>query len=229
MLDVQTTFLNADVEEEVFVKMAPGGVPLAMKLKKILYGLRQSPKNWSSTMDHRLGKIEFRSLKSDPCVYVYEDENGSAILTLYMDEVLPLGAIKQLLDKLNKQLMDRSEMTGMGDVSRVLGMNVTRDREKETITINQKDYTEDIVQRYGMRDCNPAYSPGVEPTLFLDQPEENLLNEEGKRRYQSITGAALYLAQVCRYDILNTVNQLARAMSKSSKIYMGRSSTYYST
>ena len=52
MLDVQTAFLNADVEEEVFVKMDPGyersnefEVPLVMKLKKSLYGLRQSPKN----------------------------------------------------------------------------------------------------------------------------------------------------------------------------------------
>ena len=50
MLDVQVTFLNADVEEDVFVKMAPGyeindeiGVPLVMKLKKSLYGLQQSP------------------------------------------------------------------------------------------------------------------------------------------------------------------------------------------
>ena len=41
MLDAQTAFLNADVEEDVFAKMAPGheiadesGVPLVMKLKK---------------------------------------------------------------------------------------------------------------------------------------------------------------------------------------------------
>ena len=52
MLDVQTAFFNADVEEEVFVKMDPGyersnefEVPLVMKLKESLYGLRQSPKN----------------------------------------------------------------------------------------------------------------------------------------------------------------------------------------
>ena len=73
MLDVQTAFLNADVEEEVFFKMGPGyersnesGVPLVMKLKKSLYGLQQSPKNWFSTKDRHPGKIEFRSLKSDP-------------------------------------------------------------------------------------------------------------------------------------------------------------------
>ena len=158
MLDVQTSFLNADVEEEVFVKMAPGyehsnesGVPLVKKLKKSLYGLRQSLNDWFNTIDHHLGEIGFRSLKLDPCVYDYGDENGSAILTLYVDDVVLLGANKHLLDKLKKQLMDRFEMTDMGDVSRILGVNVKRDREEGIITINQKDYTEDIVQRYGMR------------------------------------------------------------------------------
>ena len=56
MLDVQTAFLNVDVEEEVYIKMAPGyetydksGAPFVLKLKKSLYGLRQSPKNWFDT------------------------------------------------------------------------------------------------------------------------------------------------------------------------------------
>ena len=73
MADVQTTFLNADVEEDVFAKMAPGyeivdksGVPLVTKLKKRLYGLRQRPNNWFGTMDHHLATIGFRPLKSDP-------------------------------------------------------------------------------------------------------------------------------------------------------------------
>ena len=87
-------------------------------------------------MDHQLGKIGFRSLKSDPCIYVYEDDNGSAILTLYLDDILLLGANKQLLGKLKKKLMDRFEMTDIGDVLRVLGMNVARDHEEGAITIN---------------------------------------------------------------------------------------------
>ena len=55
-LDYNTAFLNADVTEEVYVKMAPGyeqfdenGVPLVMRILKSLYGLRQSPTNWCNT------------------------------------------------------------------------------------------------------------------------------------------------------------------------------------
>ena len=76
----------------------------------------------------------------------------------------------------------------MGDVSRILGMNVTRDREKGAITISQKDYTKNVVQRYGMEGCNPAYTPGVGPELSLDHMEEKPLNEDEKRRRQGIIG-----------------------------------------
>ena len=95
MADVQTSFLNADVEEEVVVKMPPGyelsnktGVPLVMQLKKSLYGLRQSPKNWFDTMDQCLGDIGFCLLKSDPCVYTYVDKVDFVILAFYIDDLL---------------------------------------------------------------------------------------------------------------------------------------------
>ena len=68
-------------------------------------------------------------------------------------------------------------------------MTVTRDREEGTITISQKGYTEDVVQRYGMKGCIPTYTPGVMPKLSLNQQEETLLNEKEKRRYQEITRA----------------------------------------
>ena len=74
--------------------MAPGyersnesGVPFVMRLKKNLYSLRQSPKNQFSTIGHYLAKIGFHSLKWDPWVYVYEKQNGSAILKLNVNDV----------------------------------------------------------------------------------------------------------------------------------------------
>ena len=57
--------------------MAPGyetndeaGVPFVMKLKKSLYGIRQSQKTWFGTMDVELANIGFLPIKSDPFVYL---------------------------------------------------------------------------------------------------------------------------------------------------------------
>ena len=48
-----------------------------------------------------------------------------------------------------------------------------------------------------------------------------MLDEVGNRRYLSIVGATMYLAQVSRCDILFAVNQLLRGMSETSKAHMG--------
>ena len=88
-------------------------------------------------------------------------------------------------------------------------MRVTCDREKGTINISQKGYTEDVVQPYGMEGCNPAYNPGVGLELSLNQPEEKFPNEVEKRCYK-----------VTRYGILYAVNQLARVVSKPAKTNM---------
>ena len=62
-------------------------------------------------------------------------------------------------------------MSDMGYVSRTLSVSVIRDRDKGAIIISQKDYMEDMVQRYGMEGCNPTYTSGVGPELSLNQPE----------------------------------------------------------
>ena len=161
ILNVQPVFLNTDVEEDVFVKMAPSyetndkaRVRLVMKLNKIWYGLRQSPNNWFGTMGVELAGIGFRSLKLDPCVYVYEDETDFVVLALYVEDILFISSGMSLLNKLKKQLMNRFEMSDVGDVSTSPGMNVTRDHKKGAITTSQKDYTEDVVLRYVTKSCN---------------------------------------------------------------------------
>ena len=74
-----------------------------------------------------------------------------------------------LLNQLKKRLMDRFEMTDMGDVSRVFGMNVARDRKKGTNATKRRDYTEDVIERFDMKGCNRTYTPGVGPELSLSR------------------------------------------------------------
>ena len=54
------------------------------------------------------------------------------ILTLYVDDLLVIGGDIQLMEKIMSKLIEKFKMTDMGDVSLVLGMQITRDREKKT-------------------------------------------------------------------------------------------------
>ena len=79
--------------------------------------------------------------------FEFEDDTGFVILALYVDDVLLMGGNEQLLKRIKKQLMDRFEMTGMDDVSRVLGMNVTHDSDKGMATfhyVKTQDHLADI-------------------------------------------------------------------------------------
>ena len=125
--------------------MAPGyeqfdenGVPLVMRLLKSLYGLRQSPTNWWNTIDTHVVEIGFKSLKSDPFFYTCSECGAIYILTLYVDDVLLLGKDVLVLRRIKQKLTSRFSMTDMGNVSLVIGMGVTRDREKGTVTITQE-------------------------------------------------------------------------------------------
>nr|GFB54403.1 zinc finger, CCHC-type [Tanacetum cinerariifolium] len=55
-MDVKTTFLNGDLDEEVYMKqpkgfVMPGNEHKVCKLVKLLYGLKQAPKQWHQKFD----------------------------------------------------------------------------------------------------------------------------------------------------------------------------------
>ena len=55
-MDVKTTFLHGDLEEEIYMKqpegfMVKGKKELVCRLKKSLYGLKQSPRMWYQKFD----------------------------------------------------------------------------------------------------------------------------------------------------------------------------------
>ena len=116
--------------------------------------------------------------------------------------------------------MEKFKMTDVGDVSFVLRMQITRDRETKTSTISQ-EYTKSILERFGMANCKPVGTPGFGSELSTEQPEETLLSNEETQRYQAITGSVMYLAQILRYDIMYSSGQLACALSRLAKEHMG--------
>ena len=74
-----------------------------------------------------------------------------------------------------------------------------------------------------MANCKPTSTPGCGPELSIKQLENTLLNDKETQRYQAITRSLMYLAQITRYDIMYSTCQLARGMSRPSKVHMGAS------
>ena len=111
-------------------------------------------------------------------------------------------------------------MTDIGEISRIQGMEVTRDYDEETLAIAQTAYVDNFLERFGMQHANAAHTPGYGPELSAEQPEDKLFEAEATKLCQSITGSLLYLAQCTRHDLCYTVNQLTRACSKAAEIHI---------
>ena len=81
--------------------------------------------------------IGFRPTQSDPCVYTHGSGVTLVILTLYVDDILIPGKDPTLVKQKKKKLNERFEIADMGEVSCILGMEITRDYDEGTIAITQ--------------------------------------------------------------------------------------------
>ena len=63
-LDVKSAILNGELAETVFVRQPPGFAVKGeehrvLRLRKVLYGLRQAPRAWNAKLDATLGELRF--------------------------------------------------------------------------------------------------------------------------------------------------------------------------
>jgi len=125
---VKTAFLHGDLDEEIYMSQ-PMGLKIAgkenmvCKLKKSLYRLKQSPRQWNTHFDSFIrGKMYTRS-HYDPCVYYNKLPGGEYIyLLLYVDDMLIVSKSRSVIDKLKKDLSSEFEMKDLGEAKKVLGL-----------------------------------------------------------------------------------------------------------
>ena len=99
-MDVKTTFLHRDLEEEIYMKqpegfMVKGKKELVCRLKKSLYGLKQSPRMWYQKFDTYIRGLGFTRSKEDHCVYFKLIGDHFIYLVLYVDDMLLIGNHKK--------------------------------------------------------------------------------------------------------------------------------------
>lgn len=91
-MDVVTAFLQGDLNEEIYCEQPEGfgdGTSRVCKLKKSMYGLKQSPRQWNLKLDQAIKSIGLIRSKFDPCVYVAKKGNQvNLIISIYVDDFL---------------------------------------------------------------------------------------------------------------------------------------------
>ncbi len=61
---------------------------LACKLKKSIYGLKQSHRCWNMALDAHLKKIGFTQWNNDPCIYYKRTGEEFVYMGVYVDDII---------------------------------------------------------------------------------------------------------------------------------------------
>ena len=95
-LDIETTFLHGDLNEYIYMEQPPYFIDPkhpydVCKLKKSLYGLKQSPRMWHLKLHTYLESIGFTRLQAEPNLYIRKEGNVFVILGVYVHN-LPIAS-----------------------------------------------------------------------------------------------------------------------------------------
>ncbi|GJT94760.1 retrotransposon protein, putative, ty1-copia subclass [Tanacetum coccineum] len=132
-LDVKMAFLHGNLEETIYMRQPPGfeegtGNKVCL-LKKSLYGLKQSPRQWYKRFDVYMISNGFSRNNYDSCVYFKEFALGMYIyLLLYVDDMLIACKSKSEIEYTKGLLRKEFDMKELGPARKILGMEIVRDR-----------------------------------------------------------------------------------------------------
>jgi hypothetical protein len=210
-LDVIGAFLNSDLKEAIYIAL-PDGFEQSGKcglLLKTLYGLKQSPKEWYTTLHDLLVALGLRRTHADHSVFVGEE----LCVLIYVDDIFILApsidAVKPLVDGIKKQF----NCTDNGLLNRFIGMDIVRD--SDGIFITQASYIEDCLKRFGLATCKPSPTP-FNPKIVLAVNKETA-SADDIHAYQVRIGTLIWIMIGTRPDIAFAVSVLSRFASNPSK------------
>ena len=154
-LDIKTAYLNASIEEEIFVDQPPrfvkknaNGKSYVCRLKKLFYELKQSGRNWFNTLRDFLLSIQFKPSKSDPCLFLRERNCHKDFVASWVDDLVYCSDDINFYEKFEKELSTKFLISEVDDLNWFLGMQIRH--EKGRLENSKENYIEKLLENFGM-------------------------------------------------------------------------------
>lgn len=207
-MDVETAFLNGNIKSEVYIYPPDGYEKEEGKvylLKKSLYGLRESPRDWYECFHKYMEEINMKRSKYDYCLYNGCFKGEVVYILLYVDDLLLIGKNIECIKEVKNMLNKKFRMKDLGRIKQYLGINIEYNKEERKMYLSQEEYIENLCFKYQMMNSKEYKTP-MEINLKLEPSEKK--NEN--LRYRNLIGALLYVANGTRPDVSFSVNYLSR-------------------
>ncbi|CAI7871742.1 unnamed protein product [Closterium sp. NIES-53] len=212
-LDFSTAFLQGSLHEEIWLRRPPGftrSFPPGTQwsLRRPVYGLRQAPREWHDTLRTSLVALGFAPT-ADPSLFLRTDTSLPPFYILvYVDDLVFATADTAGLAHVKSELQKRHTCTDLGELRSYLGLQITWDRAKRTITLTQSHMVQQVLQRFDFTYSSPQATPLSTRHSLSALPSDESLEPSGS--YPELVGCLMYLMTCTRPDLAYPLSILAR-------------------
>ncbi|CAM8931401.1 unnamed protein product [Rhodiola kirilowii] len=161
-MDVKNAFLQGELEEEVYMLPPPGledsvKPGKVLRLKKAIYGLKQSPRAWYHKLSSTLIKRGFKRSEADHTLFNLSGPKGRVVILVYVDYIIITGSDKAGINATKVFLKTVFDIKDLGKLKYFLGIEVCQ--SKEGLFLSQRKYTLDLLCEAGKLGAKPANTP----------------------------------------------------------------------
>lgn len=210
-VDIKNAYLNGKIDMEVYIEQPVGFVDknnpnMVYKLLKALYGLKQAGRIWYDDLSSKLEAQGFIRSEADPCLMLKNENNEFIAIAIYVDDLIIAGKSMDSLNGILKILSDSYDVKNLGKPKFILGIHIYEDQDG--VKLNQRLYIEKLLEKYGMTDSRPTYTP-----LDLGHFQNDASEVIGERfPYRELVGSIGYIAKQTRPDISFAYGVLSRKL-----------------
>ncbi|CAI7774178.1 unnamed protein product [Closterium sp. NIES-54] len=213
-LDFSTAFLQGSLHEEIWLcrpRGFTGSFPPGTQwsLRRPVYGLRQAPREWHDTLRTTLAALRFGPSTADPSLFLRTDTLLPPFYILvFVDDLVFATADTAGLAHMKSELQKRHTCTDLGELRSYLGLQITRDRARRTITLTQSHMVQQVLQRFDFTYSSPQATPLPTRHSLSALPLDESVEPSGP--YPELVGCLMYLMTCTRPDLAYPLSILAR-------------------
>ena len=206
-VDYTAAFVHAPIDTDVYLDMPRGFAEpnKVYRLKRSLYGLRQSPRNFFQHLKSKLEAVGLQSQEQvDPCLFM----SDKVIVLVYVDDTLFYSPRKEWIDEVIKKIEKQDlELEIEDSVAGFLGVHIERNDKDGTIKLTQKGLIKRIIDALQIQNLPRKLTPATKEPLVADKDG---MPPQGRFSYPSVIGMLQYLQGHSRPDITYAVSQCSR-------------------
>ncbi|PLW39423.1 hypothetical protein PCASD_08000 [Puccinia coronata f. sp. avenae] len=218
-VDFKTAFLNGHLDKPVFMEQPPGfedsqHPDWVCEVSRLLYGLKQSPRQWNIKLHKALLDLGLTNSAYDPTLY-FKLESGKLIgaITTHVDDLAIVGE-PYFVDSIISSVGKRFTIGANEDLHHFLSIKITRDTASQHVFLNQSHYIDEISSRFLDGITHSVSTPT--DSYFKNLTHRTSSDPSSPGPYPQIIGSLLWISQCTRPDKAFAVNKLSQYLRDPS-------------